>query len=488
MARRNWLSRIYTFVPATGNANSIYLGSPDPSTTLMGTNHNIMEVEGHWDGIQLILGCMSSSHDLDVQEIIAIAPNSIVDHVQDAAFAATPYNFKVNGATAFVIPKRVTVAYPNVVLTDVLWLPSVDRVDVVGARPLIGFRILQNFPNGNTQNITYITKTGADWGTDPQIGWHLSRSGDYLRGTLPASPISSGISANMAVLGIRYLSRKRGMTVMWIGDSLTACQATSYTDKKGGGYPINSAIANSSLSNPVEFCNIGMSSQSAAQYQAAGTYIMPIVYPTHIVEEFWSPNSTTPGVSLPSGITSCINEQATLFTNARAIGVTCCMWNGIPECTSGACTTSVYSASDDLLRIGALTTQGLLGYPVLNFNDAVRTNTAPQLIQSTSNGFASDFSADGLHPNQACDDQQLTPLATTFVAALAASFRSPAHIAYQVRMPGGVFLNGLTGAYQVRIPGSSSGGGFFSDASPNGGVALHGPGRSMSMSLSISIP
>lgn len=483
MGRRNWLSRIYTFVPATGNANSIYLGSPDPSSTNRGTNHNIWEMEAHYDQVQIIFGNMSSTDDIHVLDTRVINPNSLVDTKQDTAFGASTLQVKVAGATAFTIPKRVGVSYPNVVISDPIKIQSVDRVDVVGGRPLFGLRVLLELYNGNNQNITYITKTGGDWATDPQIGWHSSRSGDYLTGAWPVSPVSSGISANMAVLGIRYLSRKRGMTVMWVGDSLTACQATSYTDKKGGGYPVNSCVANSSLTNPVEWVNCGMSSQSATQYQQAGSYLMPLIYPTNLIEEFWSPNSTTPGVSLPSGITTCINEQATLFSNAAAIGVSCAMWNGIPECTSGACTTSVYSTSDDVLRTNALATQANLGYPTLNFNDVIRTNTAPQLIQSTSNGYASDFSSDGLHPNQAADDQQLTPAATTFVAGLATTFRNPTHVEYQVRLPGGNFLNGLTGVYNVRIPGGM----MFSDRAPGGGAALSGNGRKTSIALSISI-
>lgn len=483
MARRNWLSRIYTFVPSTGSANSIYLGSPDPSSTLMGTNHNIMEMESHFDQVQLILGCMSSTHDLDIQEIIAIAPDSLTDHAQNAAFAATTYNFKVAGATAFVIPKRVGVSYPNVVLTDPLNIQSVSRTDIVGARPLLGFRILQNFPNGNTQNITYITKTGNDWATDPQIGWHLSRSGDYLRGVLPASPISSGISANMAVLGIRYLSRTRGMTVMWVGDSLTACAATAYTTKKGGGFPINSAIANSSLANPVEFINCGMSSQSATQYQQAATYLMPKVYPTHIVEEFWSPNSTTPGVSLPSGITTIKNEQATIFANALLIGAVRAMWNGLPECTNSTADTSVYGASDDLLRLSTLADQAALGYPTLDFDSVVKSpGKSPEVYKMIINGDAENFTADGLHPNQACDDAVLTPAASDFVAGLATTFRATLNTPFQVRIPGGGFSNGVTGNYQVRIPG----GGFLNQSLPSDTTAPSIPANLEAASITSS--
>lgn len=483
MGRRNWLSRIYSFAPSTGNANSIFLGSPDVSSTLQGTNHSIFEVEGHFDAIQIIFGNMSSSHDQVINDTRIIVPNSISDHVQDAAFAASTYQIKVGGATTFTIPKRSIVSYPNVVVSDPLYISSVDRIDIVGAKPLLGFRMLFDMASGNTHNISYFSKVGATWGTSGQIGWHSSRSGNCLTSALTGTPVSTGVSANWHILGIRYLSRKRGMTVMWVGDSITACATTAYTNHKYGGYPLLSALANSTLNNPVECINCGMSSQSAAQYQAAGTYLMPLVYPTNLIEEFWSPNSTTPGASLPSGITSCINEQATLFSNAAAIGVSRAMWNGIPECTDATGTVSAYSVSDDTLRLNALATQAALGYPTLDFNSVVKDGSTPQRFQMVANGNARNFTDDGLHPNQNCDDYALTPAATTFVASLASSFRNPSHVEYQVRIPGGRFLNGLTGVYNVRIPGST----MFNDAAPSGGAALSGMGRKTSLALSISI-
>lgn len=481
MARRNWVSRIYSFTPLTGNANSVYLGSPDPSTTLVGTNHNIIEMEGHFDQVQLILGNMSTVDDQVILGANAIAPNSIVDHVQDAAFA-TAQSFTFSGSSGVTVPKRSGVAYPTVVFSDPMNISSVDRVDVVGARPLLGFRVLTSLPSGNTTNVSYFLKVGADWGIENPIGWHKSVSGNVLSSALGVTPASSGVGCSTAVLGVRYLARNRSMTVMWIGDSLTACAAGSYTDKKYGGFPLNSAIANSSLSNPVEVINCGMSSQSATQYQQAATYLMPIVYPTHIVHEFLSPNTLSPG-SIASGIATCVTEQATVFTNAATIGAVRSMWGGIPECTSAACTTSVYSAAEDLTRIAAMATQAALGYPYLNLNDVIRTNTAPQLIQSTSNGYATDFSADGLHPNQAADDQQLTPAATTFVASLLSSYLASFPTEYQVRIPGGGFANLLSGYRAIRVPG----GAFLSEREAGGAATMGGPGRRMSMGLMIGI-
>ncbi len=480
MGRRNWLSRIWTFTPLTGNASSVYLGSPDPSTTLCGTNHNILELEGDYDQVQLIFGSFSSTDDLIIAGACAIAPSSLSDKVQDAAFA-TAQAFTFNGAAGVTIPKISGQAYPNVVLTDPMNITSVARSDG-GTKPLLGFRIKISLPSGNTNKITYFSKVGADWGTDGQVGWHASASGDSLNSAFPRTPASSGFGATIACLGIRYLSRKRGMTIMWVGDSLTACASTSYTTKKYGGYPINSAIANSSLAHPIEFVNCGMSSQSAAQYQAAATYLMPLIYPTHVIEEFWSPNSISSPI-IGSQITDIQAQQATVFANAALIGAVRCMWNGIPECTNAACTTSVYSASDDALRVSTLNAQALLGYPTLDLNTVIKTNTSPQLIQSTSNGYATNFSDDGLHPNQAADDQQLTPAATTFVSQLNSSFQAEAHVAYQIRIPGGSFMNGLTGIYNIRIPGGI----FFNDASP-GGVAGRGMGKSLSLGISISIP
>lgn len=452
MKRRNWASRIFSFTPLVGGAASVYLGSPDPNTTLIGTNHNILEMAAHFDQVQLILGNMSTTTDQIIDGAVAIAPNSITDHVQDAAFS-TAQAFTFSGAAGVTVPFRVGVQYPTVVLSDVMNLASVDRVDIVGARPLLGFRILQSLPSGNVNNVSYFLKIGSDWGTDSQIGWHKSVSGNVLTSALGVTPVSSGNAATMVALGVRYLARNKTMTIMWIGDSLTACAATTYVNKKYGGYPINSAIANSTLTHPIETVNCGMSSQSAAQYQQASTYLMPILYPTNVVEEFWSPNSISSPI-VGSQITDIKAQQATVFTNASTIGAACAMWLTVPECTNSTANVSLYSTSDDLLRLSTCATQAALGYPALDFDTGVHSpGIAPEVFQMIVNGDAQNFTGDGLHPNQAADDTVLTPAATSFVASLNTTFRLDTHLDFQIRIPGGSYLNGLTGSYQVRVPG-----------------------------------
>lgn len=484
MARRNWATRIFTNAPLTGNANSVYLGTPNPSTTLCGTGHTVMEMNGHFDKVQLIFGAFSGTDDIVIDGCNAIAPNTLVgDKKYDSDFA-TARNFTFNGSLGVTVPKRSGTAYPNIVLTDPLDISSVDRVDVVGGKPLLAFRIKLGFATGNTYQVNYLSFLGDKWDTDGALRYCASSSGDWLNGSFPRSPASKGFGSTISCLGVRYLARNRTATFMWVGDSITSCAAGSYDTHKYGGFPLLSAVNNSTLNTPVEHINCGMSTYPASNYQIVGSYVMSLLYPTHVVGQFYSPNSTTPGASLPSGITSCINEQATLFANAENIGAVRAMWNGLPENDDAAGTASVYSASDDLLRLNALSTQAALGYPTLDFNSLVKTNTAPQKIQTTENGGPGDFTDDGLHPNQEADDEVLTPAATTFVSSLLASYLASFPTEYQVRIPGGSFLNGLTGTYAIRIPGSS----YFSSGVRSGSVATAGSlGRVGATSLSIGI-
>lgn len=482
MARRNWATRIWTNAPLTGNANSVFLGSPDPSTTLCGTNHTVIEMNGHFDKVQLIFGAFSIVDDVVIAGCNAIVPNTLVgDKKYDADFA-TAASFTFSGLAGVTIPKRSGTVYPNIVLTDPLDISSVDRVDVVGAKPLLAFRIKLSLPSGNTNQINYLSFLGTKWDTDGSLRYCASSSGDWLTGAFPRSPASNSFGCTINCLGIRYLARKRAATIIWVGDSITACAATTYTTHKYGGFPLLSANNNTTLDTPVEHINSGMSTYSATNYQTVGSYVMPLVYPTHLVEQFLSPNTLSPG-SIASGITTCINEQSTIFTNANAIGVVRAMWGGIPECTSSACTSSVYSASEDALRVSAMETQAALGYPNLNLNDVIKTNTTPQLIQSTSNGYPTNYTGDGLHPNQAADDEQLTPTATTFIASLLSSYLASFPTEFEVRIPGGTFFNGLSGSYQVRIPGGE----FIDIHSRSSFATMGGPGRRMSMGLMIGM-
>lgn len=401
-AESNWGTRIITLGSTFPNApNSIFLGGTFlDNGTDTGTEHVAIEV-GEFTAVQLIYQAASGTTPLIIKGSRVVAAADYSDKVQDAAFAATSVVGTYAGGSAGVYaPPGVQ---SNLVFSDIIPITSVPRSDIPGAPHALFIRTEFEFPQGASSLISSWDPSGTDW-TDGERKWFTAGAyGNKLTTALGRTPAATG---RRVLVGIRYLSPYKVMTVAVSGTSLTN-NNTNTLNRQPGGWHHKAAVALSTPTRPVEILNFGFSTQTSTQYRENFERLCQQVSATHLLIEGASVNDNGTGESAWSDTSANTNLRNVLSIAERGqrlwrakIG----FWNGYPRGTPGNPSLSALTVNSDTRRLAYLEKLATLGYDFIDTNSLVTDGNLPAAFQTVAGGFPADLTGtDAIHPNEAGD-------------------------------------------------------------------------------------
>lgn len=285
-----------------------------------------------------------------------------------------------NGSTSLVVPAR---SGPNqqVVFTDWVPLDSVARSDG-GQNPLVTLRAYVSGAFLCCANHQQTLSGTSGWGIESgSAGLPVRtgfKAGDFVSSntagfTAPTQPSTSPF------MFVQYLSKTKGITIGYIGDSITRGEKTSIVGLSWG--VLASAQLQGTLGFPVSSINYGTSGQSSPAYLAK--FIDMI-------------KNVKPEIAVFSGYTRNAMDTTTIQIARCRLFLNICAENGIlPAITTG--TPDQLNTSLDPTRISTNAAIRQLcatyGATLIDMDAATSAGGSPAVWQA---GYAD---ADGVHPN-----------------------------------------------------------------------------------------
>jgi len=297
---------------------------------------------------------------------------------------------------------------PVVTVSDWIDCASVPRADG-GTLPLLLVRLAAL--SGTSSFFT--AGAGSEVPTDANQGLIVNGGAFSDTGVMVTAPGSNtptgGFSYSMPALGIRLRSRKLGLTIMGIGDSIT--QFSAITTDKVSSWGFRAAAALTALGLPCGWVNAGVSSFPPATYWATGKETLPLWEPSIAVFAGWSPNDgnfSTEGDARYKAM-KMASRVADFIDTATAAGALPMVATGLP-CSSGRITTAAIDAVRLAHNERLLQLEGR-GIGVLDWSGILNDGATPQRLPVA-------LKFDDTHPNDAgCQlqaDQLLAAIKSAF--------------------------------------------------------------------------
>lgn len=242
-----------------------------------------------------------------------------------------------------------TATAPAVNISDWLPLQSIARRDG-SSQPFVLVRVsitggTSSFTNGTATGTGMEAATSANAGFIMQSRWEADAAGNMV--TNPAANnLTAGASNNTITIGVRFRCRKRGISLLMIGDSLTQNGSTSIFSDGYSGVGLQTMQAICALGVPCGFINHGMASQTMQTFQPPGIAAITNWAPNAVTMQGFSPNNSYSSTGVAG---YQIQQEASLVqeaVSAARVGM------GIPLVTTGIPSSAgtISSAAIDTLR------------------------------------------------------------------------------------------------------------------------------------------
>ena len=248
----------------------------------------VVTCEAPFEAIQLIVGNpTTTATNYDAFGIAAQAtlagPNGFTIPVDGSGNVQAFVPVTWGGAANAAVPAG-TAAQPTYVMSDPIPLESLPRSDG-GTLPLLNIRTFISTGSNLLSNV----KTAAF--NANRVGGRQTH--DYLvqgsNAIGTASPTLNAVDAGFnPVIGIRFLSRTKGLTIMAAGDSLTQGQ---YTTSDFNAWGLKAAEILSTPQLPVSFANEGVGGQTTDVFTARALKAISLYNPDVVLVSPWSPNN-----------------------------------------------------------------------------------------------------------------------------------------------------------------------------------------------------
>lgn len=355
------------------------------------TCQTIMELEAAFMGFKVGIPNIHTAAVAGVRVCVALVNQAIPQAwLIDNAPTTEWLDVTFNGATSVTLPARLGAERPSFTWSDPIELPSIPRVDAGKVRPLVMVRI--EIPQGGyrSQPINGI----SSWRLDTSPRYFKAATQDVLGVTNKAAYTNTlNTEVGVVVPAIQYMTEKRGKQLLISGDS---------TLEGVGGTPICYAAAQrvayeaSTPDFPVEYFNAALHAQIPQLYHQRVADLADVVLPTNVVYSPYSSNDAAAGTG--------IDENATrrLKTSLGNVLAACRKANCRPEITllEGLPNTTAYRSygANDAKRVELNTWfNTLTGVRcAVGYAASVSGDTVDGQVQ-----LASNFTADGVHPNAA---------------------------------------------------------------------------------------
>lgn len=355
------------------------------------TCQTVMELEADFLGFRVGIPNIHTAAVAGVRVCVALVNQAIAQAwLIDNAPTTEWLDVTFSGATSATLPARLGVERPSFTWSDPIELPSIPRIDAGKVRPLVMVRI--EIPQGGYRSQP--ANGISSWRLDTSPRYFKAATQDVL-GVTNKSAYTNTLNTEVGVVvpAIQYMTEKRGKQLLISSDS---------TGEGVGGTPICYAAAQrvayeaSTPDFPVEYFNAAIHAQIPQLYHQRVADLVDVVLPTNVVYSPFSSNDAAAGTG--------IDENATrrLKTALGNVLAACRKANCRPEITllEGLPNTTAYRnyGANDAKRVelnawfNTLTgVRSAVGYAA-----SVSGATVDGQVQ-----LASNFTADGVHPNAA---------------------------------------------------------------------------------------
>ena len=366
------------------------------SLTTNTTLHNTYTAEADFDWVQL--GYFNFTLSSVAIDRAAIAPSaSLNDNFTPVTGTWTNVTFNNSGAagvppspsgstTSFTIPAGSGSGndiIPGIAWSDWMQVSSLARTDSPTVNlPLLMVRTYSNA----TQLPTFAPATQADISTDwPTISlgrtfYSYYKTGDFV--TTPSGFTSpNGPHKFIAPNIVRFISRKRGLTVLGIGDSLTQ-GVNSTSGFNSWGHQACAALSSSSL--PIMWMNGGWTGQTSSAYYTRARALIRDGSPDVCFIATWTPNDS-PFTQASADLSWA--RAIDLANYCISLNIVPVLWTPIPQ---GGTTSTT-----DAYRLSVVARVKASGFLYADFDAVLTDGATPARIKAAAN------SIDGVHPGDA---------------------------------------------------------------------------------------
>ncbi|WP_349745230.1 hypothetical protein [Roseateles cavernae] len=233
-------------------------------------------------------------------------------------------------SAAFDVAAGVSADAPGLTWSPWIDISTIDRIDG-GTLPLV--RILVEIPGASNANrpALSVARSRSGWENPANVGGRVMkcRSEAQLGATTPGVLGSTAYADDTMPIIVEYAPRVgQGLTSTHFGDSL---QEAVDSDIEGYGWQYMARERVSTLTSPVEICNLAAASTTTTEFRARAEQLLPLLAPELVVCAVFTPN----GIVAPN-FTDTGNARL-MYRNTQAIKAACAAvnatfvgWSGVP--------------------------------------------------------------------------------------------------------------------------------------------------------------
>jgi hypothetical protein len=272
-----------------------------------------------------------------------------------------------SGTTSFTVPGDAgSLNQPIKYYSDWLRISSIARTDA-GTLPLLMVRTLTDATDTFRQGFTGATQASWDTYDAGRVLNTLNQVADHV--TTPDA-FTGAASTRQTPIGIQYMTREAGYSVLLVGDSLTQGTGSGTNFHPWG---VLSCQALSTPTRPISWWNQGWSGQVSADYWANGYTAFKACKPDIVTIPAWTPNDGLLQANADTGWSRAVDFASYVRKNgATPVFMGPLPWRPI---TTGAQEAARLSARTRMLNAAA---QG--GCMALDWEAAVGSGASPNKL------------------------------------------------------------------------------------------------------------
>lgn len=352
------------------------------------TFHVCAATESHFDAVRLVL-FNSRDVTVDVASCAAAVTNSsATNSTRDATGSWVPITF--NGSTSVTLPVRYSQYSPSITKSDWVQLNSIDRIDANGVLPLVMFRCYvpattTDYGFAGADDLSSLANDATNSSVLRRVWYSYRQQVDGI--TTPSNFTSTTAQTGNFITCFEYITRRVGINVMGIGDSITLGFGGTPTTAGGWGHKLCTAL--STVDRPVSWVCSGYYAQQSYLFGLRAMNVLDNFTPDILFYSPFSPNDGTPDNNT---VAKCRYWMGRVLDKCRENGIFPILTTPCPNTASG------WNASADAARLALkahiLEVAQKSNIPVVDFDAILSDGATPARFQAS-------LTTDNIHPNNA---------------------------------------------------------------------------------------
>lgn len=241
-------------------------------------------LEAHFDAVRLIIPNSVGASITGVQAIISAAAqagaNASAAALDPTSVGGSWSTVTFGGSSTVTLAAGTSLDAVSWTVSDWIRCSSLPRSDG-GTQPLLTVRIL--IPGANANRPGWYFGSLTNWETEALVNGRIRRFRSQANTdgvNTPANFTGSSISNyNCTPVYVQYLSRKTGLTVMVVGDSIF--EGSGVASRRGWQFIGRDLVSTTEL--PIELCTVSIAGANSATWLARLASIIGTVNPDYVV-------------------------------------------------------------------------------------------------------------------------------------------------------------------------------------------------------------